>query len=206
MASRSRTYRFDLKGHGLSEVFYEWHMALDEGMKPRILELLRVISEDTPIVGFGRKIDQETFERYWAELEENVLAGKIRLMTMNVEGVGIIGLCNFRRNLNPNNGHIADLAKGMIDPRFRGAGVLPGAFLEICGQCRKDGVDMVTLDVRDESDAERIWSRFGFTTYGVLPDYSRANGRSYRGFFMYQSVADLEELAQSLVERYEGAA
>jgi predicted GNAT family N-acyltransferase len=171
-------------------------------MATEIINLLRLTSKDTPIVGFSNNITDEQAYLYIEELNKSLLSKKCLLVTFNAQKIGIIGVCTLKVNSNPNNAHIADLGKGMINKEYRGSGILAGAFFEICLQCERKNIEVVTLDVRSESTAYSIWTRFGFETYGTLLDYSRHEGISYSGSFMHQSVVKLKALADSVLETH----
>ncbi|ACR29402.1 GNAT family N-acetyltransferase [Burkholderia glumae] len=176
----------------VTHVAYRWADTVDDALGGQIVELMRRTSESAPIIGFAETISDEEGLAYLAELRANLAAQKVRLLTIFASTGQLIGLCTLRRNLNPNNRHITDLAKGMIHDTFRGGGVLPAAFVEIALQCDADGVEIVTLDVRDGTPAHRVWEHFGFQTWGTLPDYARAQGQVHAGRFMMQPVADLK--------------
>jgi hypothetical protein len=164
-----------------------------------VIQLMRDTSAGAPIIGFGRTIDDDEARVYIDELRSNLQAGKCRLLTIFADGKRLIGLCTLKRNLNPNNRHITDLAKGMIDEGFRGGLVLPAAFHEIATQCERDGVDIVTLDVRADTPAYRAWVRFGFESYGMLPDYARSGTQVFAGHFMMQAVSALKSRAIAIL-------
>jgi hypothetical protein len=160
---------------------------------------MRHTSASAPIIGFAEEISDVAAAAYIADLRANLAARKCRLLVISAGPGLLIGLCTLRRNLNPNNGHIADLAKGMIHEAWRGGLVLPAAFHEIALQCEADGVDIVTLDVRAGTPAHRAWERFGFETWGVMPDYARAQGAVHAGHFMLQRVGDLKARALAIM-------
>ena len=187
----------------VDHLFYEWPEVVDEGLAGGIVELMRHTSASSPIIGFAEEISDNDATRYLDELRANLAAGKCRLLTISTDTGELIGLCTLRRNLNPNNRHITDLAKGMIREAFRGGAVLPAAFHEIALRCEADGVDVVTLDVRSGTAAHRAWDRFGFQTWGVMPDYARAGGEVHGGHFMLQKVADLKARAAGFFESRE---
>jgi hypothetical protein len=179
----------------LAGIDYEWCTTVDDALVARIVELMRETSASAPIIGFAEQISDEAAAAYVADLRANLAAQKCRLLVISTAPGLLIGLCTLRRNLNPNNGHITDLAKGMIREAFRGGLVLPAAFHEIALQCEADGVEIVTLDVRAETPAHKTWQRFGFETWGVMPDYARAQGRVHAGHYMMQRVCDLKARA-----------
>lgn len=193
--SGSVRYEFPLPGSGLLQVDYAWPAALDDDLPRRIIDLMRLTSASAPIIGFSGEINDTQAAAYLNDLSAQLAAGKCRLMTIMAGQGDLVGLCTLRRNLNPNNRHITDLAKGMIHEDYRGGLILPAAFLEIALQCETDGVEVVTLDVRAGTPAQRAWERFGFATYGILPDYARAQGQVHAGHFMMQRVEDLKRNA-----------
>lgn len=179
----------------VTHIDYLWPEQIDGELQARIVGLMRLTSASAPIIGFAGEISDAEALAYLTELRTALNGGKCRLLTIVASSGELVGLCTLRRNLNPNNRHITDLAKGMIHEGFRGGLVLPAAFHEIALQCQKDGVELVTLDVRADTPAQRAWERFGFETYGILPDYARAQGRVHAGHFMMQRVSDLHRRA-----------
>src|SRR6478609_4622178 len=138
-------YAMDFDGVRL-DIDYRWHRRVDDALAERIVELMRHTSASAPIIGFAEEISDEAAAAYISDLRANLDARKCRLLVISTAAGFLIGLCTLRRNLNPNNGHIADLAKGMIRETHRGGLVLPAAFHEIALQCEADGVEVVTLD------------------------------------------------------------
>jgi ribosomal protein S18 acetylase RimI-like enzyme len=191
-AAGTRRYRIAFEYMDIRHVDYMWPEEVDAALAADIVALMRLTTSAAPIIGFGKQIDDAQAEAYIGELRANLAAGKCRLLEIRGSNQALIGLCTIRRNLNPNNGHIADLAKGMIDERCRGGTVLSAAFLEMSDRCLADGVEVMTLDVRAGTRAQRIWEHYGFETYGVLPDYARSNGESFAGHFMTQKVQALK--------------
>ena len=49
----------------------------------------------------------------------------------------------------------------------------------------------MTLDVRENTRAHKLWGRMGFVSFGVLEDYARVGETSHRGHYMTQRVSDL---------------
>ncbi|MFL6665326.1 MAG: GNAT family N-acetyltransferase [Rhizobacter sp.] len=180
---------------GVNHIVYGWPDGIGDALGRRIIDLMRHTTASAPIIGFAEEISDGDAEAYLGDLRAHLASNKCRLLTITADSGLLIGLCTLRRNLNPNNCHITDLAKGMIREEFRGGLVLPAAFYEIALKCQADGVDVVTLDVRAGTPAHRAWERFGFQTWGVLPDYARAQGTVHAGHFMLQRVADLRQRA-----------
>lgn len=193
-------YQVPMAALGTVELRYGWPQQIDAQLEEQIIGLMRLTTASAPIIGFAEEITDAEARQYLQDLRGNLAAGKIRLLSIFTGGGELIGLCTLRRNLNPNNRHITDLAKGMIHEDYRGGLVLPVAFQEIALQCELDGVELLTLDVRDGTPAHHAWQRFGFQTYGTLPDYARAQGKVHAGHFMMQKVADLKARAAQMLQ------
>jgi hypothetical protein len=199
--SSTRSYAIPLEPTVTALVTYEWPSAIDEALAEGIVHLMRQTTQATPIIGFDTTISDEQAERYIEELKVNLASGKCHVLAISTNNDGLIAKCVLRRNLNPNNRHIADLSKGMISEKYRGGLVLAAAFVEIARLCDMERIDLLTLDVREGTHAQRAWERFGFRTYGVLEDYARVEGQSIAGRFMAQSVANLRTRAEDILAR-----
>ena len=200
LSAEGACYDIPFPEAGVTSIVYGWPEQIDAALERQIIELMRHTTASAPIIGFAQDISDDDARNYLQELRSNLAARKCRLLSIKSNDGLLIGLCTLRRNLNPNNRHITDLAKGMIREEFRKASVLPAAFNEIALQCEADGADLLTLDVRAETPAHHAWERFGFQIYGTLPDYARAQGATHAGHFMMQKVSDLKARAVKTLE------
>lgn len=105
---------------------------------------------------------------------------------------GIIAMCVMTPNLMPNCRHIAEVSKAFLLPRVRGTRALLELTVQVCAKAREVGVELFTIDVREGAKAHRVWQHLGFRTYGVLEDYARVDGRTFRGHYMSITVDELE--------------
>ncbi|MDT9698129.1 hypothetical protein [Streptomyces sp. P17] len=110
---------------------------------------------------------------------------------------GPAAMCVLRTTSMPNGRHIADVSKAYLDPRVRGTTAVHRLVAEVCDRAGDIGVELFTIDVREGSPAHRVWSRFGFTTYGVLEDYVRVREVSHRGHYMSCPVRSLADTARA---------
>ena len=199
--STTTAYEIASESPERTSVTFEWPATVDAAVAAQIVQLMRETTRDSPIIGFGTTISDEQAHRYMDELKANLAAGKLHLLLAMANSSHLIGTCVLRRNLNPNNRHIADLAKGMIATPYRGGGlVLACAFLEIGKLCARESIELLTLDVRAGTRAHQIWERFGFATYGILADYARVDGESIAGHFMAQPVSKLCRTARGIID------
>ena len=199
-ADGSALYALAFPSEGVSQLIFHWPREIDAGLAEQVIGLMRLTTASAPIIGFAETIGDDEARSYIDDLRGHLAAGKCRLLAIRTEAGRLVGLCTLRRNLNPNNRHLTDLAKGMIHEAYRGGLMLPAAFAEIALQCEADGVDVVTLDVRAGTPAHKIWERMGFETWGVLPDYARAQGQVHAGHYMRQRVADLKRRSLEMID------
>ena len=153
--------------------------------------LLKTTAEDESILGIGRDTDESAGASYLKSLK-HTLEHDGHLLIGTVKGK-IVLTCLLRQQSFQTMRHMADLQKGTIDRAYRGKGLLKDALRHIVERSEQIGVQRLTLDVREGSAAHRLWSHWGFETFGVLRDYSRYEGYSYPGHFMHQSVSDLDK-------------
>lgn len=167
--------------------------------KNSILNLLKQSVQDDAILGFSESdMTHDDWERYFTTLEEavkekilNFIIGKTR-----TDITEIVSICQIKRSLQPTTQHVADLQKGFIDPQYRGGHLLKNTLFAIAQHCQSQKIELITLDVRENTHAHKVWLRCGFKVYGILEDYSRYNGVSYKGVYMAQPTQQLYQFAQ----------
>ncbi|MFL1454982.1 GNAT family N-acetyltransferase [Marinobacter sp. GN3S48] len=152
--------------------------------------LLRSTAQDEAILGFSDEADSADKSVYLNNLK-HILKGRGHLLVGSIEGQIIVTCLLIQQSLQTTN-HLAELQKGVIANAYRGKGYLEEALQRIVIKSKEIGVSRLTLDVREGTVAHKLWSYWGFESFGVLDDYARHNGKSYRGHFMHQSVDDLE--------------
>ena len=192
---RCARYDLELPSGRAGYVVYAWPERIRAPLDARIIQLIRVTSASSPIIGFAETISDSQAAVYIKELAASLNAREWRLLTISTDTGELVGMCTLLRNSNPNNCHIGDLAKGMISQAYRGRFLLSAAFYEIALQCERDGIELLTLDVRADTPAQHIWMRYGFQIYGTLQDYARSQGKRFAGHFMAQPVSDLKARA-----------
>jgi GNAT superfamily N-acetyltransferase len=153
--------------------------------------LLRSTVQDEAILGISEEADNNTKSAYLKNLK-HILKGHGHLLVGSIDGQIILTCLLVQQPLQTTN-HLAELQKGVIADSYRGKGYLEGALQRIVIKSKEIGVSRLTLDVREGTAAHKLWSHWGFESFGVLDDYARHNGKSYRGHFMHQSVDNLEK-------------
>ncbi len=158
--------------------------------KNNIIELIKLSSNDDAILGYTENTDLH--KNYFLSIEQEIKNSCLEIL-IGLDQSEVILCCFLKRGQQDTNRHICDLQKGFIHPRYRGSGVLGMTMLEIADLCLGNGVELLTLDVRENTRAHKLWIMCGFKTFGILQDYSRYKNASYNGHFMAQSTKDLRE-------------
>lgn len=158
-------------------------------------ELLSLVNEsilEEGMIGYAKPLNKLESDDFIAGIARSVLSGNGRVLLIK-DRQGPCGMAIFETSLSHNSRHVAILKRGFISPRARGGNLLAEALLAIVNKARALRVECLALDTREGSRAHQIWSHLGFQTWGIMPDYSRYGGVTYRGCFMSQTVDALEE-------------
>jgi predicted GNAT family N-acyltransferase len=131
------------------------------------------------------------------QLNKDVESSHRHVLVAYKDGV-IVGQLILTPNSSPNHQHIVELTRGTIDPSFRGGGLALRAFEEIACKCEELKREVICLDVRAGTHAALWWQHFGFKQYGLLVDYSRADGKRYQGLYLTQTTEELKERLREL--------
>lgn len=172
------------------EATHQWVSTFDADTARAIALLVDCAAADGGTLGYSQPMSPNEAESFIAGLERRVCAGEAHVLLGRVGGqpafLGVLtsnGMTNCR--------HRAELSKGVIHPQFRGRRFVQLAFQAMVRRAVELGVEQFVLDVREGSRAHVLWQRFGFESFGILPDYARIGGKSHPGHFMVQSVASL---------------
>ncbi|WP_428244018.1 GNAT family N-acetyltransferase [Gynuella sp.] len=156
-----------------------------------LIHLFELSSGDNAILGFENSFTEQELQVYRRSLNDQLVAGSIKILTAQTPEHDAILSCILKQSNQTTTRHVADLQKGFIHPNYRGTSAFSEAMYHIANYAIQHQIDLFTLDVREDSAAHRLWSKIGFMTFGILPDYCRYKGRSYRGHYMHMQVKDL---------------
>lgn len=178
---------------------WQWPDDLDL-YREELAALLIASAADDGVLGYAGT-DPEPAHAFAAGLAEAVEDGDAHVL-VGTDGDGVAAMCVLEVNQQPNCRHLAEVRKAYLRPRLRGTSAVLELAAQVCAKAREQGAEKLTIDVREGTKAHRVWEHLGFTTFGVLEDYARVDGRSHRGCYMVHSVAALEEyLAARLADR-----
>jgi len=174
---------------------FQWLERLEQAHAERYLKLFNQVLERDNTVGFPGPFDAAMGQRVVQELDRELRAGRAHLLVAE-EGERFLFQATLVQSGSPNNRHMAGIFRAMVDPSERGQGLMWQTLPVFISKCQSLGVDLVYIDVRAGCSAEKVWRHMGFKPFGVLPGYSRVNGQSYDGIYMYMSVPEAAEIAR----------
>jgi ribosomal protein S18 acetylase RimI-like enzyme len=172
------------------DIDVEWITAFDRDTVLGIAALVNFAVSDGGTLGYARPLQPHEADSLVGALRRRVIDGEAHVLLGRSAGTPVM-MAVLSLNEMHNCRHRAELSKGIVHPSFRGTRLVELALGKIVERAELLGVEQLVLDVREDSRAHRLWKRFGFATYGVLEDYARLDGTSWRGHSMVQSVASL---------------
>ncbi|ABD11374.1 hypothetical protein Francci3_2000 [Frankia casuarinae] len=155
---------------------------------------------DDGILGFTEPVTPAQGVGFAEDLARRVGTGEA-LVLLGQDDEGVCAMCVVALNSMPNCRHLSEVSKAYLRPRIRRTGAVIELVFAVCERLADVGVERVLIDVREGSPAHRVWSGFGFTTYGVLDDYSRVRGISHRGLYMTHAVSELQAVTADRLAR-----
>ncbi|TAK78651.1 MAG: GNAT family N-acetyltransferase [Aquabacterium sp.] len=169
--------------HTWVEVEYEWISEFNIQDMGCVRALFSASIHDEGILGYPQELSDGEFTRFMSGLNKQIREGLTHVLVAR-SSRSIVGMVLLRRSEMPNCRHRAEICKAVIAPAFRGAGIVVVAFERLRQRAQELGIDCLTLDVREGSRAHLLWTALGFESFGVMDDYARYNGQSFRGHFM----------------------
>lgn len=183
-----------------SEVEYRWPPNVDDDLASSIVALYNDSIRTEDLLGYTEPLGAEAGRNVTMAIDGAMRRGEKHFFGIFMHA-RLIGMALLTPSSLPNCRHIVEWSKGIIHSRYRGSGVLKPALHALGQRCQEMGWDIVTLDVRAESRAHRIWSLFGFQEYGRLADYARVGGRSRAGAYMFVTAGDIMRVCGESTER-----
>ena len=173
---------------------YDWVDQLNGELIEQVRGLFNAVLETETVIGFPGPLRQDEGNDFFDGLGLDVRLKRKQLLIIRTDEARAVGMVILSQNSQPNCRHIAELSKSIIHPDYRGQGILDDGLKAVIVRCQEIGVEVVTMDVRKNSRAEKIWRQLGFVPFGELADYARVNGRQEAGVFM---SAHLHELGRN---------
>ncbi|ATX75975.1 GNAT family N-acetyltransferase [Reinekea forsetii] len=170
---------------------YRWLTEIQPQDAVKLEHLLMASIADDGMLGFGES-DSALIADYVAHLGAKLNNHIIHILliddVMSGRAAGVVVVTQIAHKTSC---HIAELSKVIIEPTFRGAGLLKMGLRKVCQKATSMGVTRFIFDVREDTPSAKLWHALGFETYGRLTDYSHYQGKLHAGLFM---TARIEEL------------
>jgi GNAT superfamily N-acetyltransferase len=145
--------------------------ALEPAQISALAALLIDCVEGGASVGFMLPLTHEQAQAFWRRIGAAVAAGE-RALLVAEDAEGIVGTVHLLLDQPDNQPHRADLSKMLVHRRGRRHG-LGAALMRAAEELGRDcGKSLAVLDTVTGGDAERLYSRLGWTRVGEIPGYA----------------------------------
>ena len=155
-----------------------------------LVEILRASVHGGASVGFILPFEAEEARAFWlGKVAPALAAGKRILLIATVAGE-VAGTVQLDLDTFPNQRHRGEVAKLLVHPRYRRAGIGRALMAEIERRAAAAGRRLLTLDTAG-AEAERLYLSLGYAPAGSIPGYARAplEDRYDATTHMYKSLA-----------------
>jgi GNAT superfamily N-acetyltransferase len=139
-------------------------------------------------VSFMRPLSRAKAEAFWRRVADDVASGARALLVAD-DARGIVGTVHLVLDQPENQAHRAELVKMMIARRARRQG-LGTALMRAAEQLgRECGKTLLVLDTVTGGDAERLYTRLGWTRVGAIPGYALdPDGELCAATYLYRTL------------------
>lgn len=141
-------------------------------------------------VSFMTPLTPERADGFWRRVADGVAAGTRILIVAEDQTTGeTLGTVQLLLDLPENQPHRADVAKMLVRRSVRRRGLGGRLMRAVEAAARRAGRTLLVLDTVTGSDAERLYTRLGWTRVGVIPDYALwPDGRPCDTTIFYQTL------------------
>jgi acetyltransferase len=138
---------------------------------PCLITLLQDTVNGGSSVGFLPPLASEAAKNYWLETFNEVAQGK-RILLAAREAEEVIGSVQLALATKQNGLHRAEVQKLIVHTRSRGRGIARALMSAVEEAAREAGRTLLVLDTEQDSLAERLYPKCGYTRVGIIPQYA----------------------------------
>ena len=172
------------------------------------LEIMEVGTEELPVhldelsrllldcvnagasIGFLTPFSMEQACRFWQTIGEALAGGGRRLFVIG-KGKSVLGTVQLILDMPGNGQHRAEIAKLMVHPTARRAGIGRQLMQHAENLARSEGRQLIVLDTRSGDHAEALYTSLGYQLAGKIPAYARSTtGQMADTSFMYKTLEE----------------
>jgi GNAT superfamily N-acetyltransferase len=139
---------------------------------PALCAVLIDCVEGGASVSFMHPMTHAKAATFWSGVADGVARGERALLVAEDEAGAVVGTVQLVLDLPENQPHRADVAKMLVHRRARGRGVAARLMTAVEEVARDEGRRVLVLDTVTGSDAERLYTRAGWTRVGEVPEYA----------------------------------
>lgn len=121
-------------------------------------------------VSFLSPLTADAASAFWRVAVERLPSRGAVLLARDAQGLA--GTVSLVPAWAPNQPHRAEIVKLLVHPRCRGRGLGARLMSEAEAAARREGFDLLTLDAKRGTAAERLYRRLGWTPVGTIPDFA----------------------------------
>jgi GNAT superfamily N-acetyltransferase len=136
-----------------------------------LAEVLLDCVEGDASVGFMASLSKAGAETFFEKVVEGVQLGERILLAAFIDSK-LVGTVQIIPATFPNQPHRADVAKLLVLRSARGQGVGARLMQHVEEASRIAGKHLLVLDTVTGGDAERLYTRLGWTRVGIIPKYA----------------------------------
>ena len=154
-----------------------------------LVELLRDSVHRGASIGFAAPLPEDIARRYWDETI-SLLACNEMVLHMALSDAGqVVGSVQLARCPKENGRHRAEVRKLMVHREFRRQGLGGLLMDQVEETAREWGLKILVLDTATGEPAEGFYSKRGYATAGIIPDYAAyPDGSLHEVSFMYKRL------------------
>lgn len=150
-----------------------------------LADLLVATVDSGAAISFLPPLPLDRAVEWWRE----AIASPRVIILVARDRAGIAGTVQLHPAWAPNQPHRADVAKLMVDPRARRAGVATRLMTAIEEEARASGFTLLTLDTKKGDGAELLYRCLGWIEAGTIPGYAlNPDGTTHDTVIFYKTL------------------
>lgn len=139
---------------------------------PALARLLIDCVEAGASVGFMLPLSEARAQAFWRGVADGVERRERVLLVAEDSDGALVGTVHVVLALPENQPHRGDVAKLLVHPHARRRGVAGALMAAVDREARAEGRSLLVLDTVTGGDAERLYTRLGWSRCGVIPDFA----------------------------------
>ena len=154
----------------------------------RFVSLSQQIVEAGSHLGWEDPNDVDVIRSYWHS-QCNSIDAENHVLFCLMDETEIAATVQYERGHFPTSRHRAEVAKLMVEPRYRrrGCASMLMDHLELDAESR--GIELLVLDTRAGEPVEALYSKRGYTRTGLIPGWAKYSTGAYRDtVFFYKQL------------------